>query len=354
MNILLDKLALFVCCVSLLPLQEDWMTPVCAVLCAVTLSAMGSYWERRLYLWAGFLLYVGASLFFPVFAVFLPLLFYDVALEKPRWLLLFLVVPLFLLMRAQHFSALFSMLLFLSVAFLLRMRTTSLLRTQAEYRTLRDSTKEFSLRLENKNKDLMEKQDYEIRLATLNERNRIAREIHDNVGHLLSSSILQVGALQAVNQDPRLAGGLSTLRDTLSHAMDSIRQSVHNLHEESIDLYPQLDGLVKQFSFCPIKLDYEVEGSMRQEVKYCFITIVKEALSNIIRHSNATRVTITVREHPALYQLIIQDNGSQSTPPASGGLGLRSIADRVEALRGNLNIDRKNGFQLFISVPKEG
>jgi len=49
--------------------------------------------------------------------------------------------------------------------------------------------------LRQKNRELIEKQDYEIRLATLNERGRIAREIHDHVGHLLSRSILQIGAL---------------------------------------------------------------------------------------------------------------------------------------------------------------
>lgn len=73
-----------------------------------------------------------------------------------------------------------------------------------------------------------------MRLATLNERNRIAREIHDNVGHLLSRSLLQVGALQVVNRDETVRQGLDTMRDTLSGAMDSIRRSVHDLHDESV------------------------------------------------------------------------------------------------------------------------
>lgn len=52
---------------------------------------------------------------------------------------------------------------------------------------MRDTTKEIAMQLKQQNRDLMEKQDYEINIATLNERNRIAREIHDNVGHLLSA-----------------------------------------------------------------------------------------------------------------------------------------------------------------------
>ena len=99
---------------------------------------------------------------------------------------------------------------------------------------------------------LLEKQDYEIQVATLNERNRIAREIHDSVGHLLSRSILQLGALKAVHrQEPELNAQLDTLKSTLSQAMDSIRESVHDLHEESIDLRSQLETLCRGFTFCP-------------------------------------------------------------------------------------------------------
>lgn len=63
--------------------------------------------------------------------------------------------------------------------------------------------------LQEKNKNLMEKQDYEIYLATLRERNRIAREIHDNVGHMLSRSILQMGALITIHKEEPLHGQLA-------------------------------------------------------------------------------------------------------------------------------------------------
>lgn len=64
---------------------------------------------------------------------------------------------------------------------------------EQEYRKTRDDSKERNLLLQEKNRSLIEKQDYEIYTATLQERNRIAREIHDNVGHLLSRCILIVG-----------------------------------------------------------------------------------------------------------------------------------------------------------------
>ena len=58
------------------------------------------------------------------------------------------------------------------------------------------------------------RQDYEINLATLNERNRIARDIHDNVGHLLTRSILQIGALLTIYKDNTIKEGLNSIKDT--------------------------------------------------------------------------------------------------------------------------------------------
>lgn len=192
-----------------------------------------------------------------------------------------------------------------------------------------------------------------MRLATLNERNRIAREIHDNVGHLLSRSLLQVGALQVVNRDETVRQGLDTVRDTLSGAMDSIRRSVHDLHDESVDLHMQLEAMLRDFTFCPVKLDYD-SGEMERGLKLAFLSIVREALSNVMRHSDATMASVTVREHPALYQLIIRDNGTRRPESDGRGIGLSNMADRVEAYRGTFRIDRDAGFKLFISIPKEG
>ena len=99
------------------------------------------------------------------------------------------------------------------------------------YRT-RDEMREASLNLERQNRELMEKQRfYEIQVATLRERNRIAREIHDNVGHLLTRSLFQVKALRITVQDqPQTEAQLAAVNDTLTEAMNRIRESVHDLH----------------------------------------------------------------------------------------------------------------------------
>ena len=243
--------------------------------------------------------------------------------------------------------------LYTGLSALLKLRTLALSRSRRDYKDLTDNAKEISLHLEQKNKELLEKQDYEIQVATLNERNRIAREIHDSVGHLLSRSILQLGALKAVHrQEPELNAQLDTLKSTLSPAMDSIRKSVHDLHEESIDLRSQLETLCRGFTFCPISLQYDC-GAMPLELKYCLIAIVREALSNIMRHSNATAAQVSAVEFPGFYQMIVQDNGTRQAAGDRAGIGLRNMEERLAAFHGNLTVSRKNGFRLFITIPKE-
>ncbi|NMA25775.1 MAG: two-component sensor histidine kinase [Clostridiales bacterium] len=233
----------------------------------------------------------------------------------------------------------------------MRRRSVVLERTKSEYIALRDSTKEFSLLLEAKNKELMEKQDYEINLATLNERNRIAREIHDSVGHTLSNAVLQTGALLSTCRDDLLKERLKTLKDTLAAGMDSVRSSVHDLYEESVDLYTEIKRLADGFDFCEISLDYDMDSNPDKKVKYTLLSVVKECLSNIIRHSDATQVRITLREHPALYQLIVRDNGAKKES-SGDGIGLMNIAQRVESVGGLVNIGYDNGFTVFVSIPK--
>ena len=229
---------------------------------------------------------------------------------------------------------------------------------QTLYRTTRDTETERNLLLHQRNQAILEKQDYEIYNATLKERNRIAREIHDNVGHVLSRSILMVGALKTVNQSPELSSSLDVLDQSLNQAMNSIRNSVHDLHEEAEDLEHSLKLLLDQFQFCPVSFQYEMSRAIPPKLKYCFIGIVKEALSNIIRHSHATQVSISCIEHPGFYQLKISDNGTpetiNSTTSGSGsGIGLTNIRERTEALNGTLQITTDKGFHLVVMIPKE-
>lgn len=267
----------------------------------------------------------------------------------------------------------------LAAAVLLYGRTRRLNELEQEYKRARDDSRELTLMLEKKNQDLLEKQDTEVYLATLKERNRIAREIHDNVGHMLSRSILMVGALKTVNQAENLKVPMDQLDQTLNEAMTNVRQSVHDLHDESVNLKEVMESLAEEFRFCPVQLTYDMGYDIPKEIKYSFIAITKEALNNVMRHSNANEGKILTREPPGLYQLIIEDNGTsderirpngdreeyaekesagktgntrKTENTECSGIGIKNMKKRVRMLGGTIQIQKENGFRIFITVPK--
>lgn len=349
---IIDKLMLFAFCTLCLALSTPTPPMIAAWLVSVCVSALCSCFSPKnsFFLCAAFCV---ACVFFHELFVFLPLIAYDCAALPKLWQKLAGVPPLaysaFLYDRVEVSIAV--CLLFV-LAYLLQYQTSKYDKAQLDYNNAHDEIKEKTLRLERKNHELMEKQDYEIRLATLSERNRIAREIHDNVGHLLTRSILQVGALQVVcGEDENIKEQLDCVKETLCDAMQSIRSSVHNLHDEAIDVQAQLNTLAEEFSFCPVTVNYDAR-ELPKEVKYCFISIVREGLSNIAKHSNATHAEVSVIEHPAFYQLTVKDNGVAVHKTDSNGIGLQNMKERVESLNGVFSVRQDSGFRIFISIPK--
>ena len=352
MQKLIDKLTLFGLCLLVLSFTDVRWTSVVMMLGAVAVTSLNSYFDNRLPVVLS-AAYVVMCLISPEFVIFLPLIAYDCA-GMDRWIFRLgwcAAMPACFFMNIWQTAAVIA--LSCGMAFLLQYRTSATLKTQSAYYVLTDDAKEKAASLESKNRELLEKQDYEVRLATLAERNRIAREIHDNVGHLLTRSILQLGALHVMYKgDERMAGELDLVKATLSDAMDSVRSSAHDLHDESVNLRLQLQTMTSGFMFCPIKLRYDA-GELPMKLRTCFAAVVREALSNIARHSDAKEAAVTVTEHPAFCQLIIWDNGTVKKAEAAGGMGLQNMADRVNALGGVFRVDRDKGYKIFISVPKE-
>ena len=95
-----------------------------------------------------------------------------------------------------------------------------------------------------------------------------------------------------------------------------------------------------------------ISQDLPKELKYCIISIVKEALSNVTRHSDADRVKLLLREHPAFYQILIQDNGKCVHPGDGTGIGITNMRQRVETFGGTIDIRTENGYRIFIHIPK--
>lgn len=308
------------------------------------------------------MLYVCIACFLPKLLLFCPVMFYNI-LEHRKYIPGLLLGGLCFFSYGKAEGGTLAILLLgcvLACFFVYQAKEYETL--EEMFRRTRDDGKELTLLLEERNKSILKRQDDEIYTARLKERNRIAREIHDHVGHMLSRAILMTGAMKAVNREEGMKRQLDQLEETLNTAMTNVRESVHDLHDDSVNLKEVLTGLVEEYTFCEARLTYDMDYILPKDVKYGFIAIVKEALNNVSKHSNADRVEIVAREHPGLYQLMIEDNGTGAEALRNSviyegskteGIGIRNMKDRVRALGGNIQIKKEKGFRIYITVPKK-
>ena len=325
---------------------------------AVTFSAFSEIWRKDIFLLPGLAVYGLITLAFPQGVFFYPLLVYDyfsaeLFSSRKLWSLVPLGILFYFPASGYSSFVIYYLLMGMFLGGLLWYRSASYEKLSLDYKKVRDDGIERSLLLKEKNKTLIEKQNYEIYAATLKERNRIAREIHDHVGHMLSRAILMTGAMKTMFREPAAAQPLSQLEDTLNTAMDNIRESVHDLHDEAVNLKETVENLIASFHYCPVSLEYDIGTPPPPKVRYCFIAILKEGLSNISLHSQGDKAWVTLREHPAMYQLIIRDNGIGKDSSPGRGIGLSNMQERVEALKGSIHFESTKGFQIFVTIPKE-
>ena len=329
-------------------------------LAMMTLADAKSLWRPLLF--TG--LFYGFSIIYPLCLLFSPLIAYHLISRQNKLMLGISLLLIIDLSFQSDVISLFPTGTFLAFGLMIAgyavTQTRQIDKLTSSLQKTRDDSTELTLLLQDKNRSLRDKQDYEIYAATLKERNRIAREIHDNVGHLLSRAILITGAMKMTNQISGLQEPFESLDSSLGEAMDSSRKSVHDLHDDAVDLEKALEEIIADFSFCSVDFSYHLSKTIAREVKYNVIAIVKEALNNVMKHSNANLVQLTVSESEDLYQVMIEDNGTTISPNTptnplnieTRGIGLINMTERVKKLHGTITFYSQNGFRIYIKLPK--
>ncbi|MGB3693038.1 MAG: sensor histidine kinase [Spirulinaceae cyanobacterium] len=195
--------------------------------------------------------------------------------------------------------------------------------------------------------------------ATLQERNRIAREIHDSVGHFLTAQSIQLeNVAMFLSQDSTQAEDyLQRARSLGKEALRNVRQSVATLRTNPLQgktLEVALKDLAKEFeqtNQIPINLQITLHSSLSGEVTIALYRIVQEALTNISKHAQATQVWLKLEEKENIISLIIKDNGQGfNLEQNTTGFGLKGMRERTEALGGKFQTISKPGAGSKIQV----
>jgi len=198
-------------------------------------------------------------------------------------------------------------------------------------------------------------------LAISKERNRLAREIHDGLGHYLTTIHMQIQASQAVmGKDSKKANDALEKALDLSHqALVDVRQSVSALRSPTmldLPLPEMIAELVNNVDAGRMKTTLEIFGSPRiltAQSRLTFYRSTQEALNNSVKHSQATKVSVIINyESPDEVVMTINDNGL-GTDQMDGGFGLIGIKERVHLLNGDVQFisAKGQGFAVEIRLP---
>lgn len=193
-------------------------------------------------------------------------------------------------------------------------------------------------------------------LAEIRERNRIAREIHDHVGHSLAGILLQLQVAQKVSdQDDKKAREMVENSITrLAEAVELLQDTVHNLKPEERLGIDYLHKVITNFQFCPVHFEHwgDFESLTASHVEIISVTL-KEALTNAARHSHATRVDVRLEIRKNIVRLYFKDNG-KGCPYIHEGLGISGMKERVRNVGGHISFTPQNGFMIVGVLPVEG
>lgn len=297
------------------------------------------------------------------YLVFLPAVI-DAVIDLPRVisLMYFSGVILFSFISRSSFeeiaTALVCSLPIIILGGIVREEYGQKLRAQQLYDALREREEE----LKRVNKELENSVNTIEEITLLRERNRISREIHDNVGHALSTIIIQLGAIQSIAQSKgaaaaEMAGNLTAFAN---ESLQSIRAAVRSMKPREFEEYEgivAISEMIRNFEkLSGIKVSLRVSDSfwrLSADQTMVIYRIIQEFLSNSIRHGRATEVKVFLNFLPGSLRVYIKDNGIGCSTVAEG-VGLRSIRERVKVWGGNLEYysEEGKGFEIAATLEK--
>ena len=223
-------------------------------------------------------------------------------------------------------------------------------RSQQQLAIAREQLRQYALQAEDR--------------ATVHERNRIAREIHDSVGHALTAQSIQLhNAIAFWQSDPTKAYQfLLESQGLVNTALKDIRHSVSTLRSDPLQgkkLDTAILLLCKNFasrSKVMPNFSFVLDRPLTEEIKLTAYRIVQEALTNIVKHSQPTIVNLNVQTSAEFLLLSIEDNGRGFNPEQNTtGFGLQGMSERIIALDGEFKIDSSLGCgcSITINIPLE-
>jgi len=228
----------------------------------------------------------------------------------------------------------------------------------------RERAEELAIELEGANHQLAEYASQAEELAATQERNRLAHEIHDTLGHYLTIVNVQIEAAKVTfDSDPERAfASLDKAHELVKKGLMSVRESVSALRVSPVENRPLEDALaslIDETRFTGMRVEFRVLGAPRamdEKVALALYRAAQEGLTNVRKHANAAHAGLDLDfSEGDQIRLLVRDDG-QGAEETGGGFGLIGIRERVHLLGGNCTVETQpgKGFCLEVTVPVPG
>jgi PAS domain S-box-containing protein len=195
-----------------------------------------------------------------------------------------------------------------------------------------------------------------------NERKRLSRELHDDIGQRISMVTSEVALLasQYSSTTPVLGDRLISVRDQLDHLCSDLHCMSHNLHSyklQHLGLKCALKDLCRQLSNSELQVNLNVDSAVdpkSEAVSLCVYRIAQEALSNCVKHAQTRVIAVTLTKLRNAFYMTVSDSGvGFNTRTKSEGIGLVSMRERLTLVNGRLRVRSAigGGTEVWVSIP---
>jgi signal transduction histidine kinase len=230
-----------------------------------------------------------------------------------------------------------------------------------EQRGIIDDIHRLYKRLRKANTELHEYADMKEKMGQMKERNRLAMEIHDTLGHSLTGISVGVDTCIAImDKNPEKAKAqLIVISGVAKDGINDIRRSVSMLKTDEPDTINFEDTIknmldkIKKATGIKILFICNVKLNLAADEQDAVFRIIQESVTNAIQHGEATQIIITLIEKNNVFDITISDNG-KGCSDFKYGFGLSHMQERVKILHGNIEFKSGNGFTVHASIILRG
>lgn len=223
------------------------------------------------------------------------------------------------------------------------------------FKEIYDQERSIRYSLEETKARLMASSREAVSLAEIKERNRIARDIHDHIGHSLAGILLQLQAgIKSLGRDEDKAKELLNKSVVgLADSLDLLRDTVHNIKPRERIGLEYLNSVMANFQFCPVEFAHKGDVSTLWASHTEIISsILKEGLTNASRYSKATKVEVCLDIRESIVRFSIKDNGIGCNQIREG-LGISGMKERVGNAGGTISFSSSDGFMIVCVLPRD-